>query len=212
MKVENRKIVLVANSPTVTDINDFLNDDDIVVRFNIPLVTTLCKTGEKTDILFLANTVDLMEDRLKKDSEFLNYLNNLSDVKVIFPYEDDLVKKINPLCKVVNKIFFIKFKKFINNWDNQKYISFFEKRGIDVEIVPESVYWDASEKLNLKDTSLIVSSGFLATLFFLNSEKYKEFDIYLHGFSFEGWCGHAWDFERAYISSLVKKGEIKLFL
>lgn len=210
--MRNRKIVLVANSSTVTDINDFINDDDIIVRFNVPGLENINKTGMRTDILFLANTVDLMEDRLIEGSNFLEYLNGLTTVEIIFPYEDELIKKINPLCKTVNKIFFIKFKKFINNWDNSKYISLFKERNINVEVVPECVYWDAQRKLNLEGTSFIVSSGFLATLFFLNSEKYKDFDIYLHGFTFEGWCGHAWDCECAYISLLEKTGKIKKFL
>lgn len=152
-----------------------------------------------------------MEDRLIEGSKFLEYLNGLTTVEIVFSYEDKLIKKINPLCKVVNKIFFIKFKKFINNWDNSKYISFFKERNINVEVVPECVYWDAQIKLNLEGTSFIVSSGLLATLFFLNSEKYKDFDIYLHGFTFEGWCGHAWSKEKHYILQLLEDNKIYFF-
>jgi hypothetical protein len=56
---------LVANSDKIINLNDFINETDIIVRFNKPHKEKIENTGNRTDILFLANTVDLMEDRIK---------------------------------------------------------------------------------------------------------------------------------------------------
>lgn len=208
MIIESKKIILVANSNQVKNINSLINDQDVVVRFNIPEDDKIKKTGYRTDILFLANTVDLMEDRLKSD-EFNSFIDTLEDTSIIFPYEDELISKINPKCKVVHRKFFLKFKEYIKNSDNHKYMKYFEEKNLPVDIIDQSYYWAAKGLIDTDDES-ILSTGFIATTYFLNNDRYRDYDIYLCGFTFEGWSGHSWNEEKRHILNLKNKNIIHL--
>lgn len=114
MIIQSKKIILVANSDHIFNINSVINDQDLIVRFNIPSKQKIKITGHRTDFLFLANTVNLMERRLR-NKEFNNFVGTLKNTNVFFPYEDDLIDKINPICRLVYRKFFIKFKKDVKN-------------------------------------------------------------------------------------------------
>ncbi|MDQ8934485.1 hypothetical protein [Acinetobacter rudis] len=208
MYAESKKIILVANSDKVKDINSLIDDGDVIVRFNVPEDDKIKKTGYRTDILFLANTVDLMEDRLKSD-KFNSFINSLEDTSIVFPFEDELISKINPKCKVVYRKFFLKFKEYIKNSDNNKYVSYFEEKNIPVDIIDQSYYWAAKDSINADDSS-ILSTGFIAATYFLNNKKYSDYDLYLCGFTFEGWSGHSWSEEKRHILNLKNKSSIHL--
>lgn len=206
MDIKLKKIILVANSDHITNINSLINDQDIVVRFNFPNKQKIENTGCRTDILFLANTVDLMEDRLK-NKEFSEFINSLKETIIFFPYDDDLISKINPKCKVVHRKFFIKFKKYIENSNNNKYINYFLEKNIKVKVIDQSYYWNAKKIANIDDLS-ILSTGLIATSYFLNSKSYIDYKIYLCGFTFEGWGRHSWDKEKKYILDLKNNNKI----
>ena len=208
MNIESKKIILVANSDEILNINDLINDQDIIVRFNIPDKQNIERTGCRTDILFLANTVDLMEDRLKC-AKFNHFIDTLENTAVFFPYEDDLISEINPTCKVVHKKFFIKFKEYISNANNAKYIDYFDEKNIDISIMDQSYYWIAKDLAKINDSS-ILSTGFLAMTYFLNNREYSNYDIYMCGFTFEGWSGHSWNKEKRCVLDLKSDSKIHL--
>lgn len=206
MHIESKKIILVANSDNIKDINSLINDHDVIVRFNVPKNDKIKKTGCRTDILFLANTVDLMDERLKND-EFTSFIDTLEGTSILFPYEDDLINKINPKCEVVRRKFFFKFKEYIKNSDNNKYIKYFEEKNIPIDIIDQSYYWVAKDSVGIGD-SFMLSTGLIATTYFLNNEKYRDYDIYLCGFTFRGWSGHSWEDEKRHILDLENKNYI----
>lgn len=209
MQIQSKKVILIANSSNVLNINERINDQDIIVRFNIPDKQKIELTGNRTDILFLANTVDLMEARLK-DKNFHNFIDTLNNTIIFFPYEDELIDKINPTCKIVHKFFFIKFKKYIKNSNNYKYVNYFFQKNIQVNVIDQSYYWIGKNLMNI-DNSSILSTGFIALQYFLNNEEYIDYDIYLCGFTFQGWSGHDWDQEQKCILNLKANNKIYTF-
>lgn len=205
---ENKKIILVANSKYTFDINQQISEDDIIVRFNLPLASTLTPTGYRTDLIFLANTVDVVQKKLKPYSKFIKFTKTINNkFTIIFPYSDDLIKTIKPLYK---KKVFIFFKKLTENFNNIQYLSFLESLGNTVVVMPEHFYLDLKKEVDV-DTKNILSTGILAANYFLKNPKYQNYDIYLHGFSFEGWDGHAWDKEKNYIKKLIEIKKINIF-
>ncbi|EOQ62794.1 hypothetical protein F935_01884 [Acinetobacter calcoaceticus ANC 3811] len=209
MSIQSKKIILVANSDSVFDINSIINDQDVIVRFNIPNKQKIEITGRRTDFLFLANTVDLMEKRLR-NKKFNNFVDALKNTNIFFPYEDDLINKINPVYKLVYRRFFIKFKKDVKNSNNNKYISYFFKKNIKVNVIDQSYYWAAKNLMN-KESSSILTTGFIAMYYFLHNEEYTNYDIYLHGFTFQGWSGHDWEQEKKCILNLIANQKIHIF-
>lgn len=206
MSIQSKKIILVANSDHIFNINSVINDQDLIVRFNIPSKQKIKITGHRTDFLFLANTVDLMERRLR-NKEFNNFVGTLKNTNIFFPYEDDLIDKINPICRLVYRKFFIKFKKDVKNSNNNKYINYFFEKNMKVKVMDQSYYWAAKNLMN-KDSSSILTTGFIAMYYFLNNEKYINYDIYLCGFTFQGWSGHDWEQEKKYILNLIANQKI----
>ncbi|WP_224973541.1 glycosyltransferase family 29 protein [Acinetobacter oleivorans] len=206
MNLHSKKIILVANSNAVFNINGVINDQDIVVRFNSPDQQKIEMTGSRTDLLFLANTVDLMEKRLK-NKEFNNFVETLEKTTVLFPFEDDLINKINPIGKVSYRKFFIKFKKYIKNSDNEKYINYFFDKNIKVDVIDQSYYWTAKDSID-KDSLSILTTGFIAIFYFLNNEEYRDYDIYLCGFTFQGWSGHDWEQEKKCVLDLIANKKV----
>lgn len=205
---ENQKIILIANSKHTFDINQYISTNDIIVRFNLPLASTLAPTGYRTDLIFLANTVDVVQKKIRPDSKFIKFTRTINNkFSIIFPYSDDLIKIIKPLYK---KKTFIFFKKLTKNFNNIQYINFLKSMGNTVIVMPDHFYLDLKKEVDA-DTKNILSTGILAANYFLNNPTYKNYDVYLHGFSFEGWDGHAWDKEKSYIENLIKNKKIHIF-
>lgn len=205
-----KKIILIANSDLIGDINNKIEVDDIVVRFNVPNLDIIKRTGGRTNFLIIANTVNLMEKNIKKGSLFQKVINTLDQkTNIFFAYSDELIKKINPYYTKRRFSFLKKFKIKKNNWGNEKYLSYFKKLNFQVDVIDENCYWDIHEKVGSEE-SLIISTGLLALNFFLNNLEYKDYKICLCGFSFEGWGGHAWSNEKEYVSKLILEGKVKV--
>lgn len=205
---ENKKIILIANSDHIFDINKYISDHDIIVRFNLPKATTLQATGTRTDLLFLANSVDVVQKKLKPRSKFIHFLQNINnEFTIIFPYSDDLIKINKPKYK---KKTFIFFKQLTDNFNNIEYSNFLKNQGYSLEIMPDEYYLDLKKEVD-PDSKNILSTGFLAANYFLRNPIYKDYDVYLHGFSFEGWDGHNWDKEKEYMNNLIQHHKIHIF-
>lgn len=52
------------------------------------------------------------------------------------------------------------------------------------------------------------SSGFCIIFQVINHPKFFNYEKYLIGFTWEGWHGHNWKFEREYCLNLANKGEL----
>lgn len=205
---KNKKIILIANSDHVSDINKYISEHDIIVRFNLPKAATLQLTGNRTNLLFLANSVDIVQKKLRPNSKFLNFLQSIkNDFTIIFPYSDNLIKINKPKYK---KKTFIFFKQLTDNFNNNEYSKFLKNQGYHLEIMLDEYYLDLKKEVD-PDSKNILSTGFLAANYFLRNPIYKDYDVYLHGFSFEGWDGHNWDKEKEYMNSMIQNHKIHTF-
>ncbi|MDS7932453.1 hypothetical protein RMB03_00365 [Acinetobacter sp. V91_7] len=137
-------------------------------------------------------------------------MDTLNNTTIIFPFEDDLINKINPACKIVHRNFFIKIKKYIRNSNNDKYINYFFEKNIKVKMIDQSYYWAAKDLTNIDNLS-ILSTGFIAIFYFLSNKEYTNYDIYLCGFTFHGWSGHDWEQEKICVLNLKSNKKVHAF-
>lgn len=199
------KIILVANSEHVRDINSQLSSEDILVRFNAPKSTTIQKTGGRTNYVFLANTVNLLQGRIRKGYHRSKLLQG--DVKLVFPYSDQLIQQINPYFQPKALLPFMTKPEKQKNWDNAKYVEIFKAQGVETFILPENIYYQVQQNLEISNRH-IISTGLLALFYFLSHQDYQTYQIYLNGFSFQGWQGHDWQAEQRYVERLLYEGKI----
>lgn len=199
------KIILVANSEHVKDINSQLSSEDILVRFNAPKSTTIQKTGGRTNYVFLANTVNLLQGRIRKGYHRSKLLQG--GVKLVFPYSDQLIQQINPYFQPKALLPFMAKPEKQKNWDNAKYVEIFKAQGVEIFILPENIYYQVQQNLEISIRH-IISTGLLALFYFLNHPDYQTYQIYLNGFSFQGWKGHDWQAEQRYVERLLDEGKI----
>ena len=130
-----RKVIIVANSDHVFDINNHIQEKDLIVRFNIPKISSLKPTATRTDFLFLANSVDVVQKKLRNNSKFIRFLSTIDNkFTVVFPYSDELIKMNKPQYK---KKIFIFFRKLTNNFNNSQYISFLNQLGFNVHVLAD---------------------------------------------------------------------------
>ena len=205
--MKKKRIILIANSEHVENINHIITSSDIIVRFNLPQIETIYLTGNRTDYLFVANTDDLAGKKFKRKSRFFNfYKKYLNDSKVILPYSDPLIQKIKPFY---TKKYYLFLKKTYQNWNNKKFFLFFKQNNIPFDILDDSYYCRACKKIE-SNSQQIISTGLLAYFYFSSNIQFKDYHIILNGFSFQGWNGHNWSAEKYYILNQQNKGLITL--
>ncbi len=198
------RIILFANSIFKQDISNLITDDDYLVRFNQPSESNLQLTANRTDLVFVANTSALMDKMVKHDAFDQGVFAQKPDV--VFPYTNNIIKKIKPhyLKRYVSflKLFYQK-----KNYNNEAYISLLSDKGIEVQVLPESYYLNLTEKLSL-ESSWMPSTGLIALYYFLKHPHFKGIKIYLYGFEFKGWEGHLWEREKKFVERLVEKEQV----
>lgn len=200
------RVILFANSEFDRDISNQISDDDYIVRFNIPSEKNLNLTANRTDILFLANTCELL-DKLVDDDLFDKTVIQ-QHPKVVFPYTNDVIKSYKSFY-LKRYIRFIRWFYEKQNYNNEQYLTLFAEHGLNVDVLPEQYYRRLRKRLEL-EKQYLPSTGLIALYYFLSHPTYKKVPIFLHGFEFTGWDGHAWGKEKQFVNSLVERGRIFL--
>lgn len=200
------RIILFANSVFKQDISNLITNDDYLVRFNQPDESNLQLSGNRTDLLFVANTSEVMDKMVKH--EVFDQGVFIQKPDVIFPYTNNIIKKNKPYY-LKRYVSFLKLFYEKRNYNNEEYISLLGDKGIDVQVLPEKYYLNLTEKLSL-EASWMPSTGLIALYYFLKHPYYKGKKIYLYGFEFKGWEGHLWQKEKKFVERLVEKEQVYL--
>lgn len=200
------RVILFANSEFKRDISNQIADDDYLVRFNIPSAKNLSLTANRTDVLFLANTCELL-DKLVDDNLFNKPIIQ-QQPKVVFPYTNNVIKSYQSFY-LKRYIRFIRWFYEKQNYNNEKYLTKFAEQGFKVDVLPERYYLRLCEKLKLEE-QYMPSTGLIALYYYLSAPKYKKVPIYLHGFEFTGWKGHAWEKEKQFVEQMIERGRVFL--
>lgn len=179
-------IWIIGNAPEQNSINHLVHENDIVVRFNNPNPTCTLNA----DVLFVVTGYSNLKQRINPA-----YLKR--NCQVIFT--------VTPLAGIVGY------------WKNRgklhiaKYFYRLLKLVVKGRLYRFRIRYLRFEYNRLKDELNInnpLSSGCIALYYYLQTEPKSK--ITLHNFTFEGWGGHAWDVEIAYVQKLIQQGRIEL--
>lgn len=88
-------------------------------------------------------------------------------------------------------------------------IRFQNLKNKDIHYIQGKYYLELINLLNSGNEIRYEPSSGLCIIFqILNTPNFFSYEKYLIGFTWEGWHGHNWEFEKEYCLTLAKKGEL----
>lgn len=196
-----KRIFIIGNAPNQELISDIFSKQDIVVRFNHPTSECLERYGSRTDILFTINTWKFILKRIEADLIYQSWLQNCK--QIILAYNPNILLKYHRQPSLFSRVF--THKKIDGSMNALSYFGL----KFPVTFLSEQFYLDCCSLLNIQDNELkdkVPSTGFLAIIHYLKT--YPDAQIYIHGFSWEGWEGHEWDAEKDIMKRLLNEQKI----
>ena len=183
-----KRIFIIGNAENATSIEDFIDQDDFIVRFNKP--NKSCSL--KADCLFIANGAVVIARR----TYIFNHMIK-EDCHIIWRY-------------TLKDIFFSKYEKISLSRRLRALLFFSAFKQVNHLTNHPATY--LNDKIQEACTDLvkndIPSSGFIAIYLF--KTLYPHIPIYIHNFTFQGWIGHNWGKEEALVNEWLTHKEIFL--
>lgn len=202
MHDKKKRLVIVGNATNVTSgpiqpkqtirfLNKFINQADIIIRMNNIKNIGVKGIGSRTNILAIMNTGKpkyLMNNKfpqlILKDLEEILFVVPPEEIDSITPSKNsnhgiqfaDKILKHQGWCDM--RASFTDYDQMLQLFEKLKFIS-----GRD----------------------FMASTGLRVIEHVLSQQRFHDYKIYLVGFSFEGWSGHAFEAERAYVQELLDK-------
>ena len=202
-----RRLIVIGNSNQQPENMPALGRDDLVIRFNYPNSKTHQFYGGRTDFLYMANVLTLIKKHIASRILELDLFNTLPVIVLAYhPYiiEHYLPRERRKFLKV--------FKYYVIDNGIAAVINYFGRfKGFNFRILAANDYLNAIASLQRiagHTRPIIPSTGFIALHYFLNSREYRDYQICIQGFSWQGWEGHDWDSERRFILQKMEAGVI----
>lgn len=199
-----KRIVLVGNAELCLDYAPFVDDSDLVIRFNLP-ATWGAGSGKRFDIWVIANGKG--GRHFARQQSFANSPFRDLAREIWFPRPLGVHRTISldpnfgghehdlPAAEDAGNLI---LRRNHLRQPVQRFWSDFYLRCIG------KLYALA----DAGTTVLMPSAGFLATHYVL--EEQTDAEIFLIGFTFKGWAGHPWQLEENNIQSLQANGRLRL--
>lgn len=186
--INSKRIFIIGNADNQIPIEQNINPDDFIVRFNKPNPT--CPL--KANLLFIANGPVVVARRTKI---FNNMMKDNCHIMWRYSRQDILSSKYEKisLSRKLRYLLFLAYFKKINHLNNNP-------ESIINEILQEQCTRLVQQK--------IPSSGFL--IIFLFQNLYPNIPIYIHNFTFSGWDGHNWEEEERIVKQWLQQEKIFL--
>lgn len=187
--VSNRKIWIIGNAQEVEPITNIVAADDIVVRFNNP--NSSCPL--QGNILYVANGAWQTEN-LKINRDHLTKVQ-----KIIFRYSPERILTSSEFDNTDRDKHLLSFTQMIKT---------LRKDVPAYDFLSENLFGLSRQELHLHENDpSIPSTGILAIFDILS--RSRDIKLILHNFTFEGWRGHPWEAEKAYVNKLVNAGLVE---
>ncbi|HID94382.1 MAG TPA: hypothetical protein EYP60_09865, partial [bacterium (Candidatus Stahlbacteria)] len=171
-------LIIIGNGEVEKDYSCFVDKADYVIRFNW-LLNYNKNTGTKTNALVLASaknhiyeyinpSLEAHKDRYQLLESTLNQVETL-----MFPIPDGNRGCTNRLSRIVSLVehYSLQQKKVKIYFCEDRYLKMLEKHEWHKQCIAPS-------------------SGYTVIMNILDDSDFNDYDIYLLGFSWEGWQGH----------------------
>ncbi len=219
---KRQSLAIVGSAPLKEDFSEFIDNCDCVVRFNN------CKnygghSGVKTDLLILnsagdrnvsVSLLDLLQPRTAAEiAADLPFVTNAQQIWFIRPPAQALqhfyLTETDPQNRIVQSEL-KNLEKFGNMAD--ELVRHLGIPRYKVRKVTAAEYRDLWRALRRYGPTRAVtpSTGTVGIHLLLADPKFRSFEKHILGFTWEGWDGHPWALEYAYIRKLVLAGELRV--
>ena len=202
MKTQKRRFIVVGNADLPRDLSREIDSADYVLRFNQPRLLDGW-TGTKTNCLMMSNCNEPMQERLSDpnfmECEFFKQAQTLT-----FVYHPYIIKTY---CKRPNLISRL-LRHQRSDWTNNA-VSVFGKAYKDIVIKSAKFYLEACAEIGIEGNKLkelFPSTGYLGIWDFLHRLDLSEWEIYICGFTWQGWVGHDWSAEKKWVHQRINEG------
>ncbi len=194
-----KKIFVIGNGTVNEDFSEAIDTSDVVVRFN-NLDNYNLNTGTKIDIWVHSSNKTLLQrlidnpkqieskTKLKLRDSILSISQIIFTIPIFFPIKADSVIAQERNERRMAVIEFLKYYSLLEH--PFKLIEFPTNYLLDLN--PQK--WFSEYQYP--------SNGYLFTRYLVDSLRYSEHQIILVGFSWEGWAGHPWKFEKKYLQKM----------
>jgi len=197
-----RRIMIVGNGEIGDGFADFIDAADLVMRFND--CRSVGRGGTRTDIVTVCNT----GRPGKTMSESSGWANNKSvwfassiwcirDPQKFKAMEADILRDHPEL------------DDFCDDYTDG-FADYARQNGKDFHIVPGATHEALDRDLAAHSPApyVVPSTGAVAIAEFLTHYSQPTDEIVLAGFGHQGWDGHPWSAEKAWVDALVRRGRL----
>lgn len=197
-----KRLVVVGNADLPRDFSKLIDSADYVLRFNHPRLLNGW-SGTKTSCLMMCNSGKPMQEKLKDQSFVDNQFFQAAQL-ITLVYHPDIMKAYFKQPYLTSRL--LKHRRL--DWTNQA-IKVFGGLGKDIVIKSAQFYLSACAEIGIKGEGLkqwFPSTGYLGIWDCLQRFNLDEWDIFICGFTWQGWKHHAWSAEEQWVRARIAEG------
>lgn len=202
-----KRLSVIGNGVIHKDWSKTIDTSDVVVRFN-NLNNYNLNSGTKTSIWVLSSNKILLnrfvenpksiEERTKLNltESLQSSLNLFFSIPIFFPTKgkSQIEQDNKERTEAVNQ--------FLNHFN-------LIEHPFRIIEFPINYLFDLQPEKWLPNYEC-PSNGYLITRLLTDSHEYSDYEINLIGFTWEGWEGHPWEFEKRYLEEMERKKLIQI--
>lgn len=202
MARQKRRLVIVGNADLSQDFSGQIDTADYVLRFNRPRLIDGW-SGTKTNCLMMCNSGKPMQEKLK-DNSFVETEFFRQAEQIVLVYHPFIMKTYFERPRFTSKL--LKHRRL--DWTDAA-IDVFGQAGKDVVIKSAQFYLDACAEIGIYGAALkqwFPSTGYLGIWDCLKHFDLSEWEVYLCGFTWQGWKQHDWSSEEKWVRARISEG------
>ena len=202
MGTQKRRLIVVGNADLPRDLSEEIDSADYVLRFNRPRLLDGW-SGTKTSCLMMCNSGKPMQQKLK-DHSFLEYKFFKQAELITLVYHPYIMKTYFARPRLSSQL--LKHRRL--DW-TEKAIKVFGGASKDVVIKSAQFYLEACAEIGIEGNKLkewFPSTGYLGIWDCLKQFDLAEWEIYICGFTWQGWKHHAWSTEEKWVRERIDEG------
>lgn len=205
MEPSRKRLVIVGNADLPQDFSKQIDAADYVLRFNWPRRLDGW-SGTKTNCLMMCNSGKPMQQKVYNpkflESEFFRQAE-----QIVLVYHPLIMRTYFSKPKLLSRL--INHRKV--DWTREA-IEVFGRLNKEIVVKSSQFYLDACADIKITDAQLkqyFPSTGYLGIWNCLTHFDLTVWEVYLCGFTWQGWKRHNWSNEAEWVRARVDEGKCK---
>lgn len=204
MGTNKRRLVVVGNADLPRDFSEQIDTADYVLRFNRPRPLDGW-SGTKTSCLMMCNSGKPMQEKLKNQVFMENKFFQAAEF-ITLVYHPYIMKTFFKKPRLTSQL--LKHRRL--DWTDKAIKVFGQAGNKDIVIKSAQFYLDACAEIGIEGEGLkqwFPSTGYLGIWDCLQRLNLDEWDVFICGFTWQGWQHHAWSTEEQWVRARIAEGK-----